>query len=39
MNKPRLTFWQIWNMSVGFLGIQVGWWGEPEMIRALIELR
>lgn len=24
-NKPRLTFWQIWNMSFGFLGIQFGW--------------
>ena len=23
-NKPRLSFWQIWNMSVGFLGIQFG---------------
>ncbi|MGQ0540904.1 MAG: MFS transporter [Blastocatellia bacterium] len=23
--KPRLTFWQIWNMSFGFLGIQFGW--------------
>ena len=22
--KPRLSFWQIWNMSVGFLGIQFG---------------
>ncbi len=22
--KPRLTFWQIWNMSFGFLGIQIG---------------
>jgi maltose/moltooligosaccharide transporter len=22
--KPRLTFWQIWNMSFGFLGIQFG---------------
>jgi maltose/moltooligosaccharide transporter len=22
--KPRLTTWQIWNMSVGFLGIQFG---------------
>ena len=22
--KPRLTFWEIWNMSFGFLGIQVG---------------
>jgi maltose/moltooligosaccharide transporter len=24
MQKPRLSFWQIWNMSFGFLGIQVG---------------
>ena len=23
-SKPRLSFWQIWNMSVGFLGIQFG---------------
>jgi len=22
--KPRLSFWQIWNMSFGFLGIQMG---------------
>lgn len=22
--KPHLTFWQIWNMSFGFLGIQFG---------------
>ena len=25
MNKPRLNFWRIWNMSFGFLGIQFGW--------------
>jgi maltose/moltooligosaccharide transporter len=25
MDKPRLSFWQIWNMSFGFLGIQFGW--------------
>src|ERR1039458_6185752 len=25
MQKRRLNFWQIWNMSFGFLGIQVGW--------------
>ena len=25
MQKPRLKFWQIWNMSFGFLGIQFGW--------------
>ena len=23
--KPRLSFWQIWNISFGFLGIQFGW--------------
>lgn len=23
-NKPKLSFWQIWNMSFGFLGIQYG---------------
>src|SRR6476660_4628533 len=25
MQRPRLSFWQIWNMSFGFLGIQFGW--------------
>jgi len=24
VSKPRLSFWQIWNMSFGFLGIQMG---------------
>ena len=24
MKKPSLSFWQIWNMSFGFLGIQFG---------------
>jgi maltose/moltooligosaccharide transporter len=23
-SKPRLSFWDIWNMSFGFLGIQIG---------------
>nr|WP_026072874.1 MFS transporter [Nodosilinea nodulosa] len=23
--KPELTFWQLWNMSIGFFGIQFGW--------------
>ena len=23
--KKPLNFWQIWNMSVGFFGIQFGW--------------
>jgi maltose/moltooligosaccharide transporter len=25
MQKPSLSFGQIWNMSIGFLGIQFGW--------------
>ena len=25
MEKPTRSFWQIWNMSFGFLGIQFGW--------------
>lgn len=24
MNKPAMRFWQIWNMSFGFFGIQIG---------------
>lgn len=24
LTKPRLNFWQLWNMSFGFLGIQFG---------------
>ncbi len=24
-NRPHLSFWQIWNMSFGFFGIQFGW--------------
>jgi maltose/moltooligosaccharide transporter len=24
MEKPKLSFWQIWNMSFGFPGIQFG---------------
>lgn len=23
--KPRLSFWQVWNMCFGFFGIQFGW--------------
>ena len=23
--KPKLAFWQLWNMSFGFFGIQFGW--------------
>jgi maltose/moltooligosaccharide transporter len=25
VERPPLSFWQIWNMSFGFLGIQFGW--------------
>lgn len=25
MNKPQLSFWQIWNLSFGFLGVQIGY--------------
>ncbi len=25
IRRPRLGFWQIWNMSFGFFGIQFGW--------------
>src|SRR5688500_5952622 len=24
ISKPRLSFWQLWNMSFGFFGIQFG---------------
>ncbi|OIQ47867.1 MAG: MFS transporter [Gammaproteobacteria bacterium MedPE] len=24
MNQPKLSFWQIWNLSFGFLGVQIG---------------
>jgi maltose/moltooligosaccharide transporter len=23
--KPRLSFWQIWNLSFGFMGVQIGY--------------
>lgn len=25
MNKPKLSFWQIWNLSFGILGVQIGY--------------
>ncbi len=25
MSKPKLSFWQIWNLSFGFLGVQIGY--------------
>jgi maltose/moltooligosaccharide transporter len=37
MNKPRLSFWQIWNMSFGFLGIQFGWTLQMNNMSAIYE--
>jgi maltose/moltooligosaccharide transporter len=35
--KPRLSFWQIWNMSFGFLGIQFGWSLQMSNMSAIYE--
>jgi maltose/moltooligosaccharide transporter len=37
MAKPRLSFWQIWNMSFGFLGIQFGWGLQMANMSAIYE--
>ena len=37
MEKPRLGFWQIWNMSFGFLGIQFGWGLQMANMSAIYE--
>ena len=37
MDKPRLGFWQIWNMSFGFLGIQFGWGLQMANMSAIYE--
>ena len=37
MEKPRLNFWQIWNMSFGFLGIQFGWTLQMNNMSAIYE--
>lgn len=37
MDKPRLSFWQIWNMSVGFFGIQFGWGLQMANMSAIYE--
>ena len=37
MSKPRLGFWQIWNMSFGFLGIQFGWGLQMANMSAIYE--
>ncbi len=37
MTRPRLSFWQIWNMSFGFLGIQFGWGLQMANMSAIYE--
>jgi len=37
MNKPTRNFWQIWNMSFGFLGIQFGWGLQMANMSAIYE--
>ncbi len=37
MEKPRLSFGQIWNMSFGFLGIQFGWGLQMANMSAIYE--
>ncbi|MBV8552043.1 MAG: MFS transporter [Acidobacteriaceae bacterium] len=37
MEKPRLSFCQIWNMSFGFLGIQFGWTLQMNNMSAIYE--
>src|SRR5512143_723527 len=37
MDKPRLGFWQVWNMSFGFLGIQFGWGLQMANMSAIYE--
>jgi maltose/moltooligosaccharide transporter len=36
-SKPRQSFWQIWNMSFGFLGIQFGWGLQMANMSAIYE--
>src|SRR5579863_6976708 len=35
--KPDRNFWQIWNMSFGFLGIQFGWGLQMANMSAIYE--
>jgi maltose/moltooligosaccharide transporter len=37
MQKPPRSFWQIWNMSFGFLGIQFGWGLQMANMSAIYE--
>jgi len=37
MDRPTRTFWQIWNMNFGFLGIQFGWGLQMANMSAIYE--
>ncbi|UWZ82711.1 MFS transporter [Occallatibacter riparius] len=37
LRKPERSFWQIWNMSFGFLGIQFGWGLQMANMSAIYE--
>ena len=37
IQTPHLSFWQIWNMSFGFLGIQFGWALQMANVSAIYE--
>jgi len=37
MEKPHRNFWQIWNLSFGFLGIQFGWGLQMANMSAIYE--
>ena len=37
MQKPSKSFWEIWNMSFGFLGIQFGWGLQMANMSAIYE--
>ncbi len=37
MQKPSRNFWQIWNMSFGFFGIQFGWGLQMANMSAIYE--
>ena len=37
MNKPPRSFWQIWNLSFGFFGIQFGWGLQMANMSAIYE--
>ena len=37
VRKPQKSFWQVWNMSFGFLGIQAGWGLQMANMSAIYE--